>query len=145
MTEIAFHFNAPDKLAYVCRLLRKAVGSGARVVVTAAPPLLDGLDSALWSITPQDFIAHCRAADSDAVMLRASPVVLAESADAQLPEAGVLVNLGAGVPEGFSRFGRLIEVVGRGEADRQQARQRWRHYAERGYHIVRHDLVLKPA
>ena len=24
MTEIAFHFNAPDKLAYACRLLRKA-------------------------------------------------------------------------------------------------------------------------
>ena len=31
MTEIAFHFNAPDKLAYACRLLRKAVASGARV------------------------------------------------------------------------------------------------------------------
>ena len=35
MTEVAFHFNAPDKVAYACRLLRKAVGSGARVVVTA--------------------------------------------------------------------------------------------------------------
>ena len=40
MTEVAFHFNAPDKLAYVCRLLRKATGSGARVVVTANPGLL---------------------------------------------------------------------------------------------------------
>ena len=26
MTEVAFHFNAPDKLGYACRLLRKAVG-----------------------------------------------------------------------------------------------------------------------
>ena len=30
MTEIAFHFNVPDKLAYSCRLLRKAYLSGAR-------------------------------------------------------------------------------------------------------------------
>ena len=35
MSEVAFHFNAPDKLAYACRLLRKAVGSGARAVVLA--------------------------------------------------------------------------------------------------------------
>ena len=32
MTEVAFHFNAPDKLGYACRLLRKAVGTGARVL-----------------------------------------------------------------------------------------------------------------
>ena len=33
MTEIAFHFNAPDKVAYACRLLRKAVAVNAKVVV----------------------------------------------------------------------------------------------------------------
>ena len=32
MTEVAFHFNAPDKQAYACRLLRKAVAGGARFV-----------------------------------------------------------------------------------------------------------------
>ena len=25
MTEVAFHFNAPDKLAYACRFARRAV------------------------------------------------------------------------------------------------------------------------
>jgi len=24
MTEVAFHFNVPDKMNYVCRILRKA-------------------------------------------------------------------------------------------------------------------------
>ena len=28
MTEVDFHFNAPDKLGYACRLLRKAVANG---------------------------------------------------------------------------------------------------------------------
>jgi hypothetical protein len=35
MTEIAFHFNAPDKLDYACRLLRKAVGRRPVVVADA--------------------------------------------------------------------------------------------------------------
>ncbi|MDR3004056.1 MAG: DNA polymerase III subunit chi, partial [Acidovorax sp.] len=31
MTEVAFHFNAPDKLGYVCRFVRKALRHDARV------------------------------------------------------------------------------------------------------------------
>ena len=40
MTEVTFHFNAPDKLGHACRLLRKAVASGAKVVVTGDSALL---------------------------------------------------------------------------------------------------------
>jgi DNA polymerase-3 subunit chi len=49
------------------------------------------------------------------------------------------------VPEGFERFERLIEVVSLDEADRLRARDRWKHYAARGYAIERKDLVLKEA
>ncbi|MET0311843.1 MAG: DNA polymerase III subunit chi, partial [Burkholderiaceae bacterium] len=59
------------------------------------------------------------------------------------PHQQVLVNLGGAVPAGFERFERLIEVVTGSEEDRQGARARWRHYADRGYSIVRHDLNLK--
>ena len=34
MTEITFHFNAPDKMDYACRFLRKAYNLQARVMVT---------------------------------------------------------------------------------------------------------------
>ncbi len=34
MTGIAFHVNLADRLAYACRLLRKAAASGSRVLVT---------------------------------------------------------------------------------------------------------------
>ena len=40
MTEVSFHFNAPDKVAYACRLLRKAMNGGARVVVAGEPQAL---------------------------------------------------------------------------------------------------------
>jgi DNA polymerase-3 subunit chi len=35
VTAVAFHFGAPDKIAYAVRLLRKAVGTGVRVLVVA--------------------------------------------------------------------------------------------------------------
>lgn len=142
MTEVAFHFNAPDKVAYACRLLRKAVGSGARVVVTADnPSVLQKLDVMLWAFAPLEFVPHCRG-NSPAFMLATSPVVLTESVHAT-PHQQVLVNLGGEVPEGFERFERLIEVVTLDDDDRAGARGRWKHYASRGYAIVRHDLNLK--
>jgi DNA polymerase-3 subunit chi len=143
MTEVAFHFNAPDKLAYACRLLRKAVGAGSRVVVTAQAKDLQLLDSLLWTFSKLDFVPHALQS-AEAGVLAASPVILSESA-ADAPHQQVLLNLGPQVPDGFERFERLIEVVTLDEADRQTARSRWKHYADRGLAITRHDLNLKAA
>lgn len=138
MTEIAFHFNAPERLHYVCRLLRKAVGSGAKVVVTGPADALDQLDAALWIVSATDFVPHCRLAAGPAV-LAMSPVVLAPSLQSP-PFFDILVNLGESVPEGFDQFKRLIEVVTLDELDRKHARGRWKHYADAGFHLIRHDL-----
>jgi DNA polymerase III subunit chi len=143
MTEVTFHFNASDKVGHACRLLRKAVASGAKVVVTADSALLRDLDVALWTFGPLEFVPHCLNTSSAAV-LAASPVVLAESPQAA-PHQHVLVNLGASVPDGFERFERLIEVVTVQEDDRQSGRRRWKHYADRGYAIKREDLGPKDA
>ena len=142
MTEVAFHFNAPEKLGYACRLLRKATATGARVVVTGEPELLRQLDVALWTFAPLEFVPHCHAAGAAQDVLAASAVVLADSTRAA-PHQQVLVNLGGRVPEGFERFERLIEVVTQDDGDRRQARSRWKHYADRGYSITRHDLAGK--
>jgi DNA polymerase III subunit chi len=144
MTEVAFHFNVPDKLGYACRLLRKATAAGSKVVVTGEPDLLRTLDTELWTFSPLEFIPHCHAANADTEMIEASPVLLADSPRGT-PHQQVLVNLGRTVPEGFERFERLIELVTVDEGDRQQARGRWKHYADRGYAIVRHDLAGREA
>ncbi len=141
MTGVEFHFNAPSKLAYACRLLRKAVGKGAKVVVTGEPEVLRDLDTALWTFSPLEFVPHCHA-DAHQAVLDASPVILSDSAP-MAPHRQVLLNLGACIPEGFERFERLIEVVTQGEEDRQQARERWKHYASCGYALKRKDLELK--
>lgn len=142
MKDVAFHFNAPDKLAYACRLLRKAVGSGAKVVVTAPAEALRQLDTLLWTFSPLDFVPHAQSSEA-AHVLAASPVILAASLAAELPHQQVLLNLGTEVPAGFERFERLIEVVSLDDADRQLARGRWKHYTDLDYDIIRHDLALK--
>lgn len=141
MTELDFHFNVPELVPYACRLLRKAVASGAKVVVTARPETLADLDSALWTFSELDFVPHCFG-DSDARLLAASPVVLAASLDT-LAHQQVLLNLGLEVPAGFERFERLIEFVGIEEDERQAGRRRWKHYKDQGYSITRHDFNSK--
>jgi len=141
MTEVAFHFNLPDKTQYLCRLLRKAVAQGARVAVTGAEPLMGELDRALWSFSAVDFVPHCLAG-ADARVLHASPVVLGVTAE-DTPHHDVLVNRGEQVPFGFERFKRVIEVVGDGDDERALSRRRWKVYQQRGYAIVRHDLARK--
>jgi DNA polymerase-3 subunit chi len=100
--------------------------------------VLGELDVALWTFSALDFIPHCRDGSAPGSVLAASPVVLADSARSA-PHHDVLVNLGDAVPDGFEGFERLIEVVTGDEADRAQARRRWKHYAARGYAITRHD------
>jgi DNA polymerase-3 subunit chi len=142
MTEIAFHFNAPDKLVHACRAARKLLRQDRRLVIQAGPAVLETVDAMLWNMSPHDFVAHCRVGDA-AECVEASPILLTH--DAQLAaHHEVLLNLGPDVPEGFGRFDRLIEVVSAADAeDRAAARQRWKHYQQRGYALDRHDLVAR--
>lgn len=143
MTDVAFHFNAPDPVAYACRLLRKAVGSGAKVVVTADEQTLNALDVALWTFSPTDFLAHCDLSTAPSI-LAMSPVVLATHIHST-PHRQILLNLGTTVPQGFENFQRVIEVVALDDDSRQTARSRWKQYVDLGYAITRHDLNLKPS
>lgn len=141
MTEVAFHFNAPDKLGYVCRFVRKALRHGAQVTVTAPPGVLAHLSARLWKSAPSDFLAHA-GPGADAQVLALSPVALVEQASAS-PHRDVLLNLDEQLPEGVEAFTRVVEVVSLDDMDRAMARQRWKAYAARGFAIQRHDLVLK--
>jgi len=140
--DVAFHFGAPDRLAYVCRLLRKATSSGVRVMVIASGASVQQLDAALWALSATDFVTHSHA-DAPGGVAGRSSVVMAEG----VPPGGklppVLLNLADQVPDGFEQFARVIEVVSNDDMDRTLARERWKHYTRRGITITRHDLALK--
>ena len=68
-----------------------------------------------------------------------TPIILDHVAEPIVHEQ-VLVNLCQASAPGFSRFERVIEIVGLDEDDRALARNRFRFYRERGYEIRTHDL-----
>lgn len=143
MPDVAFHFNAPDRLGYACRLLRKAYLRKARLFVWVAPSDLARLDTALWTMGNGEFVPHCRADDPDLLKAR-SPIQIGD----QLPEERghwILVNLRHDMPDDPAAFNRVIEVVTLDEADRGPARERWRQYKALGLEPQRHDLQLAPS
>ncbi len=143
-TTVAFHFNAPSKLAYACKLARKLQRMDIPLVVLGEPAMVAQLDEALWSFGgASQFLAHCRG-DAEMDVLQRSPTVLVSDLLGSLPHTRVLLNLGTQMPADVTRFERVIEVVSADdEQDRQQARARWRAYAAMGYDIERRDLVMK--
>ena len=130
-----------DRLSYACRLLRKATRKGAKVAVTAPAPTLSALDRVLWTFDPTDFVPHVRLGPGATPAPRLSPTpiwLLDNPADA--PQRDVLLNLGRDVPAGFESFERIIEIVTTDDDERAAARERWKHYASRGYAITRHEV-----
>jgi DNA polymerase-3 subunit chi len=140
MTEVMFHLGVDDRLGYACRRLRKACAVDARVVVSGPAPTLAKLDAMLWTFEPTAFVPHVRVAPGAEVpaRLRDTPVWLIESVEAA-PHHDALVNLGDDLVPGFESFSKVIEIVPADEAQKQAARRRWKHYAERGYAIGRHE------
>lgn len=142
MTEIAFHFNIPQRDRYLCQLLRKATDKGHRVVVLAPQAQHAALQAALHALDAEAFIPACGADALPGVRQR-SQVVFSETAvfadnQTETQHCDVLVNLLDDVSTGFERYRRLIELVD--ERNREAARNRWRYYSHRGYSMERFDL-----
>lgn len=142
MTEISFHVKVAQPTDYACRLVRKAVAQGRSVTATGPLELLEGLDRALWAVSPTDFLPHAWATQAQDVPagLRATTVWLA-SEPLQAPAQDVLINLGDALPSGFESFIRLVEVVGADAGEQAAARVRWKSYRDRGYGVALHEAA----
>ncbi|WP_034292376.1 DNA polymerase III subunit chi [Herbaspirillum sp. RV1423] len=131
MTRIDFHSNVPNKLAYACRLVRKARTAQCNIVLLGKDRSeLAQLDQLLWTFSEQDFLPHVRAGDPLAAQ---TPVILTDSETAELPHHQVLINLSGATPEHFARFERMFEIISSDETDKVAGRDRYRFYKERGY------------
>lgn len=138
--EVEFHTGVADRVAFACRLLRKATRQGARVLVTAPEDVLADLDRALWVFEERDFLPHVRMPGAKPAVAARTPVWLAR--DAALPGVAdvprLVVNLGAEAPHDVAALSRLIEVVSADPEDAEQGRQRWRGYKAAGLEIKHH-------
>jgi DNA polymerase-3 subunit chi len=137
MTQIDFYTHVEDKLRTACRLAGKAFAHGLKVTVFCADrEAAQRFDRALWMTPAIGFVPHC---GPDDALAGETPVIVDNHGERLLNDE-VLLNLRSEWPPFFSRFRRLIEIVGLDEQDRAEARERFRFYRDRGYEIRTHDL-----
>ena len=142
MTQVDFHFNAPDKWLYLSRLLRKANAQGKRVGVWGESAKIQRLNQDLWQLGPTDFVPHCWIGEAPECVDRSSVVMAEDWVQLRsLQGLDVYLNLNHSVPHDLNQVPRLIEVVGPDDEDKASARQRWKHYTQLGFQINRYDLA----
>lgn len=148
MTLIDFYVldknSTQEQHHFACRLIEKAVRQGNRVMVaTKDAAETKALDEALWSFRPESFVPHVALSESDESNEYAelSPVVISHTED-DPSHHDVLVNLRLSVPEQFSRFQRLAEIVIQEETVLQNSRRNFAFFKERGYPVNTHKLKV---
>jgi DNA polymerase III subunit chi len=141
MTRIDFYVlnSASDggKDTAVCRLAQKAFASGHRIYIrTPDNAAAQRLDALLWTFNQGSFIPHAiHPADP-----KEEFAVLIGNDEPPAEFSDILIQLAPEPPAAFDRFQRVLEVVGADEDDKQQGRNRFRFYRERGCTPTTHTL-----
>jgi DNA polymerase-3 subunit chi len=141
MTRIDFYIVDSDETASrpltACRLAEKAYSLDNRIYIhTANKSQATELDDLLWTYRAGSFVPHQRFEPPNG---QDCPVLIGH-ADAPEGINQVLINLDSAVPMFFSRFERVVEIVNQEEILRQQARDRFKFYRDRGYDLHTHNL-----
>jgi DNA polymerase-3 subunit chi len=137
VTKVDFYTGSADKLRTACQLSHKAMQNGLRVIIyTPDEATTAVLDKLLWQYPATAFIPHCRLTETAANDMA---VVLGHQEDA-LPHNQLLISLHTNCLPFFSRFERLIEIVGQDADEARLGRERYKFYKDRGYEMRHFDL-----
>ncbi len=139
MTRVGFYVvqsaEPGQRLQVAARLVDKAAQHGHRVFINAVDEAqARQLDELLWSYRPASFLPHGLAGTE-----HAQDIAIGwgqEPGD----HNDMLINLQLQIPEFFSRFNRVAEVVTQDQQSLEVLRQSWKFYRERGYQLEKHDL-----
>lgn len=140
MTTIDFYTRCADRFEVASRLVTKAWAQHGSVrVLTGDERGTAEFGRFLWLWPATGFVPHCRLASPVAAE---TPIVVDHVLEHEGP-AAVLINLHGMPPPFFSRFERLVEIVGTDDDDVASGRERWKFYKARGYEIRSHDLSAR--
>lgn len=138
MTRIDFYQIDGDEapLLFTCRLAEKAYRQGHQIYIhTKSQEQSVELDELLWSFRSERFIPHAlQQANADS-----SPIRIGNDHEPE-EHQDVLINLSQAVPDFFSRFDRVAEIVPLDDDSRESARKNYRFYKERGYKLHYHKM-----
>ena len=141
MTRVNFYISpnqsSEANLQLACRIAEKAYNRQHRIYIHANnAEQAKRLDDMLWLFKQGSFVPHCLSSHEDSS--QAAVVIGHDDLPGIKPE--VLINLADEVPNFFTRFERVAEIVSGDEMTRNSARARFKFYRERGYPLETHEL-----
>jgi DNA polymerase-3 subunit chi len=144
VTQVDFYILDSDsdeaRLLLACKIVDKATQLDHHVYVhSTSDAEAQKLDELLWTFSQGSFIPHVvvRSAPEKPPL---EPVLIGVNQPPGQGRWDVLVNLAADVPEFFSRYERVAEVVDANAVRREQSRERYRFYRDRGYKLNTHQV-----
>ena len=144
MTQVDFYILSSDsddaRLQLACKIVDKATQLDNHVFIhSASEGEARQLDELLWTFSQGSFIPH-RVVQSEPASPPLEPVLIGVNHPPGPGRWDVLINLAADVPEFFSRYERVAEVVDANPVRREQSRERYRFYRDRGYKLNTHQV-----
>ena len=122
-------------MRFACRLSLKALQNQLDVHVHVQDaPAASAVDALMWDYPRRRFLPH-QVIDTDD-QTSTSPIHV--GFNQPLFQAGLLINLAADIPSFFGRFDRVAEIIV-GDS-REQGRDRYKYYRDRGFPLHHHEL-----
>jgi len=143
MTSIDFYIcestDTDIRNILACRLSEKACHSKLETFIhTQTNEHSEEIDKLLWTFKKQSFIPH-QLYDHENPENQHQPILIGHDTE---PEKNfdLLINLDSNIPNFFSRFNRVIEIVTNDEEQRELSRKHYTFYKDRGYIINTHNI-----
>lgn len=126
------------RLGYACRLIEKAYKLQNRIHAHAGDAsMAKALDTLLWTFRQGSFVPHeLLSPDGQPT----APVTIGAAGASAPPDADLLINLAGEVPEFYSRYLRIAEIIDGTPACREAGRVRHRFYREQGLEPETHEV-----
>jgi len=144
VTQVDFYVVDSDlgdaRLRIVCRIAEKANDANQHVFIYGCSDVeAKKLDELLWTLSQGSFIPH-KIVREGAEAAPAEPVVIGLDRGPLGDRWDLMINLAPDVPEFFSRYRRVAEIVDGDASRRAQSRDRYRFYRDRGYTLNTHQV-----
>jgi len=144
MTRVDFYIlgyeQLEQRLQFSYKLAEKAYLNGHRVYIDAPDEAATAIiDDGLWKFRADSFVPHQVVKDND---VQHTPIEIGSGAD-PIEHHDFLINLSNHLPDYFSRFKRVAEIVIQDPEVLKSTRSSYSYYQERGYPMHTHDLRSK--
>ena len=124
------------RLNVACRLVQKAHLSDRPVFIhTQSQQDAQRLDELLWTFQDESFIPH----QILGTQAQPCPIQIGVN-DEPTGEQEILINLGDCIPNCYTQFERIIEIIPSDPTSKTQGRERYTFYKEKDWELNTHSL-----